>query len=235
VNCKFSSEAAKYKNRIYTKIVTRTPLTQPSETSLFDPLDSDIWQMLVYTRSAVCSSFTPTRNVHCHNPKEGLSAYNCSVQQRLKYRDDPAQAPILLLGDIVDAMVQSEPVFWDASVVWFYDAGINSLRTNILVHSPPWESRSASPYIPRLLWNPKFLYRAHKSPKLVPILSRLNPLHKVSPDFFRTNFNIIFGSISRISKWSFSSGFQTKVRMHFSSLNSVLHVPPIWSSLIWSS
>jgi hypothetical protein len=52
-----------------------------------------------------------------------------------------------------------------------------------------WEasSHSASQEIPRLLWNPKFPYRVHKSPPFFPILSQMHPAGKF-PSYFRKIF-----------------------------------------------
>jgi hypothetical protein len=62
--------------------------------------------------------------------------------------------------------------------------------------NPYWGAANceATQELPRILWNPKFKYRVHKSPPLVPILSHINPIH----------FNIAHPPTSWSSQWSLS-------------------------------
>ena len=50
-------------------------------------------------------------------------------------------------------------------------------------------------------------YRIHNSPPTVPILSHINPLHDLPTHLSNNNFNTIFPSTSRPSKWSLSVRF----------------------------
>jgi hypothetical protein len=56
-----------------------------------------------------------------------------------------------------------------------------------------WEaaSRSATQELSNILCNPKVNYRDHKSPSLVPILNKNNPVHTALPYLSKIHFNII--------------------------------------------
>jgi len=60
-------------------------------------------------------------------------------------------------------------------------------------------SHSTSQETPRLLWNPKVHYRAHKTAPRVPILSQMYPVHTFPLYFPKIHSNVIIPSTTRSS------------------------------------
>jgi hypothetical protein len=94
--------------------------------------------------------------------------------------------------------------------------------------SPSWnaESRWATQEILRSLYSLKVYYRVHESPPLNFPLSQMNPVHTLSPYFFKTHFNILI-SKPRSSKRTLAFRFpnQSFLRNYELSLASRMRIP----------
>jgi hypothetical protein len=79
----------------------------------------------------------------------------------------------------------------------------NPELTNSMEMSPSREAASytATQGFLKNLWNPKFHYRVHMSPPLVPILSQNNPVHTTSSYMSKIHFNIV-AYFSKQALWS---------------------------------
>jgi hypothetical protein len=92
--------------------------------------------------------------------------------------------------------------------------------------SPYWEanSRSTGQETPCLSCNPDVHYRDHKMPPLEPVMSQINLIHILTPQFYKIHFNIIVPSTSKSSKWSrpfrFSDQIFVRHAFHGSSMRA---------------
>jgi len=94
----------------------------------------------------------------------------------------------------------------------------------------PWEpySHSTNQEILCLLWNLQVHNHIHKSPPLVPILSKIDPVHILQTSFCQIHSSIILLSVSRYSEWCLPFRFSNHLSPSF-----MLHDLPTSSSSTW--
>jgi hypothetical protein len=85
-------------------------------------------------------------------------------------------------------------------------------------------SHSASQEISRVLWNLNVHYRVHNSPPLIPILSKMNPVHTPPPYFPNNQFNIIFSSMPKSYTWFLTFVFSDENLISISRLSHVCYM-----------
>jgi hypothetical protein len=68
------------------------------------------------------------------------------------------------------------------------------LNKSLMEQSPSREAANceATKELPGILWNPTAQYRVNNSPTLVPILSKINPIHSISSYLSEIHFNIVY-------------------------------------------
>jgi hypothetical protein len=100
-------------------------------------------------------------------------------------------------------------------------------------------SRSATQEFPKNLWNPKFHYRVHNSPPLVPILDQINPVHSTSSYLSKIHLILSSHLCLGLPSSSFLLAFSLKPYTHSSSPHACyiffpFHLPLLgYSNYIW--
>jgi hypothetical protein len=106
-------------------------------------------------------------------------------------------------------------------------------HVTLTVLSPSWGAANcaATQELPSILCNPKVLYRVHKSPALVPILSHINPIHTIPSYLSKIHCNITYVLVFPVVP--FLLAFPPISYVNSSSPPFVLHATPISSFLTW--
>jgi hypothetical protein len=102
--------------------------------------------------------------------------------------------------------------------------------------SPSWEAANcaATQELPSILGSPKTHHRVHKSPPLVPILRKIDPVHTIPSYLSKIYFNIVYPTYVLVFLVvSFLLAFPPISYMSSSSPPFVLHSLSISSSLTW--
>jgi len=113
----------------------------------------------------------------------------------------------------------------------------NYWLTDFIEQNPSSEanSHSSSQEIPYIIWNPNVRYRVYKSSPLVPILSHINPIHILPPNFpgriLILSFSLRLGLLNSL----FHSGLPTKILYVFlmSLMGATCHAKLIINVIFW--
>jgi hypothetical protein len=149
-----------------------------------------------------------------------LSVYRTAVSRRLRNT---------VLEHLANSLSISYGIIYSSYLLTY-------LLTYFMKQNPSWETNlfSASPEIPRILWNPKVHYGVYKTQSSVPILNQINPV-LVSPHttFWRSILILFSVYIWAFKVVSFPQVSPLKSSMHFSSTPYLLHGPLISFFSIW--
>jgi hypothetical protein len=105
---------------------------------------------------------------------------------------------------------------------------IREVLTYSMEQCPSWEANKSLQLvkkIPTFLWKPKVLYRTHKCPPPLPILSRLYPVPTTHSNSLKIHLNIIFPSTSESPQWPLSLWLPHQHPVHTALLSRTHHMP----------
>jgi hypothetical protein len=103
-----------------------------------------------------------------------------------------------------------------------------SLPPYSMQQSPSWEANQCLKLVKKFsafLWNPKVLYRTHKCPPPVPILSQLHLVPITPSNFLELHLNFILLSTYGSPQWPLSFRFPHQHPVYTSLLPHTRHMP----------